>query len=78
MLSDMNQKEYELMGCWTNYTILTFDPTHDLDLDWFFWVKLWNGCVSGIDECNSYKFMNIKAIIVGVGKDENIQRPQNI
>ena len=38
----------ESVGYWVNYVTLTFDLTHDLDLE-FFNVKIWNSSISDID-----------------------------
>ena len=44
---DVKRKRSAFLGYWTYYLTLTFDLTHDLDLE-FFKVKFRISCVSGI------------------------------
>ena len=44
---DVKQKGSVLVGCWVQYVTLTFDLTHDLDLECFK-VKFRNSSISGI------------------------------
>ena len=44
---DMKQKGGASVGYWVNFVTLTFDLTHDINLE-YFKVKFLNSCISGI------------------------------
>ena len=59
-LIDMEQKGYEIIGCWTHYMTLTFDP-QPWAWPWIFKVKIWHTWVSGMDGSVLFESIDIKA-----------------